>query len=400
MMAVLLASPAGAAPAQPVATQCAKITTLLNGSGNAKGLSAQAQSHAQDAEELQSAQASLEAALARARKGLASSLTKNDRQLAATQQTIVKRLQNAIASNKKLLADSSTLATATRREEAALRSRAASLHCSTTATRGAPPISVTAPPLGPGAGAAGPSAGCRGFIGKWQIGLGRVLDINWAPFSNTEPQNINKLRGAVGGSATTRPDLLIEGSVSGNRLAGDFTTWSPSTHGRFAISLAADGRSFSGESVTSDGSSTAWTGTCLGPPGGTYVGAGTLDLSGNWTLHVQSGATYYDHDTLLSGPPGGPWRIAMTLRATNDSYWSSHLGYKDTDCTLFPLGNVLRGVGPNGSMVAGAPITSIVNVNGFRYDCQGVENGATYHRASDGALVSGKILGTGWELHR
>jgi hypothetical protein len=350
--------------------------------------------------------ASSESQLGAEQKALAGAAARHDANLVAYETLTVSHLRETILRDREMVSEITPVVNRNETSLASLRATTAKFWCqaATSATPskhgaspnlGAPSNVVSAGPTAP----AITSSACRGFIGRWRTGQGRLLDINWAPFGATS-QDMNKVRGAIGGSPTMHPDFLIGGNVAGSTLSGTWTTWSPTmTQGTFKFALASDGRTFQGQAITANGSSSPSSGTCLGPPGGTVVGAGTLDLSGNWTSHIQNDATYRDYEAVLSGPPGGPWRMTRTLYATNDSNWAMRIDGKDTDCTLFPLGGVPRGFGPNGSTAAGAPITSIVSLNGFRYDCQGVENGSPYHRASDGVLINGKITGTGWELH-
>ncbi|MBV8150739.1 MAG: hypothetical protein JOY59_04215 [Candidatus Eremiobacteraeota bacterium] len=365
------------------------MTALLNGSGGAQGLGAQTIAETQDANDFRTMQATIQAELAKAQKDLSTSPIKGDAALTATQQKIIARLKAALATNKQLVSSAPNVIRATQQATVALQKQSAAQHCTAVAA-----VPATPPAQRPGSVAAG---GCRGFIGRWRTETGKILDINWVEAQMNQPPNLSQLRGSIGGSATTFPDMLMNGTASGNTMLGQMTFLPSQNRNNYQVTLSADGRSFSGQQIASNGTAVALTGTCLGPPGGTFVGAGTLDLSGNWTLHITSGSLYYDHSSVLSGPAGGPWAVAMTLRATNDPNWTSRIGNRDTDCTLFPIGTVLRATGPAGSAVTAA---SIVHVPGLRYDCQGVENGSSYHRDNDGALINGKIVGSGWEFSR
>ena len=68
-----------------------------------------------------------------------------------------------------------------------------------------------------------------------------------------------------------------------------------------------------------------------------------VDLSGNWVMHLHgvfdSPVEYYDYDAALTGPPGGPWNMVMTLRQTNSQLMNAEpVGHVLSNCTMWLTG--------------------------------------------------------------
>jgi hypothetical protein len=70
---------------------------------------------------------------------------------------------------------------------------------------------------------------------------------------------------------------------------------------------------------------------------------GAIDLAGSWVMHLHgamdSPVEYYDYDAVLTGPPGGPWRIVTTMRHNTSQLPNAEpVGRVDSQCTMWTTG--------------------------------------------------------------